>query len=321
MLNLSNNFLSKNILPILLFAFLLPPDALSQDLKFTEKDGAITLYDGHSPRFSYQKETKSLNGLYPRANYVHPLFGLNEEILTEDFPEDHLHHRGIFWTWHQLYVEDRRVADPWFCEGIEWAASALITNTSENEAFLEGVVYWLFSENPGQEHNSDTVLQELIKIRYSHKNARYYELDFDITLTPLMEEVKIGGSEDKKGYGGFSVRLKTPVELSFYGKEGAVHPEETPVEAGGWVDVKGSFTSDDAEQSGVIIMARPDEPESFQGWILRKKESMQNPAFPGREPLLLSKEKPLRFNNKLIVYRNSLSTAEIEKLFAAFLNE
>ena len=313
--------ISKNNLLCLSFALLLPLAALSQDLKFVEKDGAITLYDGHSPRFSYQKETRSLNGLYPRANYVHPLYGLNEEILTEDFPEDHLHHRGIFWTWHQLYVYNKRVADPWFCEGIEWKTDSVITYTRGNSATMESLVYWRTPQNTGPDSWPDTVLQELVKIRYSQKNARYYELDFDITLIPLVEEVKIGGSEDIKGYGGFSVRLKAPDELSFYGKEGVVVPEETPVEAGGWVDVKGSFTSEDANQSGVIMMARPDELKSFQGWILRKKESMQNPAFPGREPLLLSKEKPLRFKNKLIVYKKSLSTAEIEKLYAAFLNE
>ena len=29
------------------------------------------------------------------------------QVLTEDFPADHLHHRGIFWAWHQVYVGEK----------------------------------------------------------------------------------------------------------------------------------------------------------------------------------------------------------------------
>lgn len=46
----------------------------------------------------YQSKTKSLNGEVPRANYVHPLYDLDGHVLTEDFPKDHLHQRGIFWA-------------------------------------------------------------------------------------------------------------------------------------------------------------------------------------------------------------------------------
>jgi hypothetical protein len=31
--------------------------------------------------------------------YVHPLYGLDGEVLTDDFPADHVHHRGLYWAW------------------------------------------------------------------------------------------------------------------------------------------------------------------------------------------------------------------------------
>ena len=119
--------MKKDYLVGLCFILLLPISVLPQNLKFEEKMGVINLYNQQNPRFSYQKETKSLNGLYPRANYVHPLYGLNGEVLTEEFPEDHFHHRGIFWSLHQLYVNNKRIADRWFCEGIKRVVDSITT--------------------------------------------------------------------------------------------------------------------------------------------------------------------------------------------------
>ena len=64
----------------------------------------------------YQRMPKSLDGKYARNNYIHPLYGLDGAVLTEDFPEDHLYHRGIFWSWHQVYINGQRMGDPWLLE-------------------------------------------------------------------------------------------------------------------------------------------------------------------------------------------------------------
>src|SRR5690554_4279744 len=93
-------------------------EAFPQSLTFEKNEEGILLLENNEPRFFYQTATKSLDGKYPRANYIHPLYGLNGEVLTEDFPEDHLHHHGIFWAWHQLFAEGERVGDPWISEGI-----------------------------------------------------------------------------------------------------------------------------------------------------------------------------------------------------------
>ena len=63
----------------------------SQSLQFEEENGLIKLMDDQRHVFSYQIETKSLEGQSPRATYVHPLNDFTGNPLTEDFPEDHLH--------------------------------------------------------------------------------------------------------------------------------------------------------------------------------------------------------------------------------------
>ena len=236
-------------------------------------------------------------------------------MLTEDFPADHLHQRGIFWSWHQLYVNQSRIGDPWLCEGLTWVVDTTITKTHERSASLRSVVDWL------PDNQQVPVLRENVLIRYSKTSPDYYELDFEITLTALVEGLQIGGSEDEKGYGGFSARLKMPKDAQFFSYEGKVIPQKTPVEAGGWVNIKGSFAKGENEQTGIVIMCDPLALKAFRGWILRSGNSMQNPAFPGREPLAIPKEEPLHFKNKLIVYHHDPDHDWIEKQYRTFVDQ
>jgi hypothetical protein len=45
---------------------------------------------------------------------------VNGNILTEDFPKDHLHHRGVFWAWHQVLIGDKKMGDAWECRDFIW---------------------------------------------------------------------------------------------------------------------------------------------------------------------------------------------------------
>jgi len=50
-----------------------------------------------------------------RSCYIHPVWGLHGEVLTDDFPKDHYHHHGVFWTWPYIDLpdDDRGPYDSW----------------------------------------------------------------------------------------------------------------------------------------------------------------------------------------------------------------
>ena len=50
--------------------------------------GFLFAEDGQDVLF-YQRETKHFNAAHSRSHYVHPLYGLDGELLTEEFPSDH----------------------------------------------------------------------------------------------------------------------------------------------------------------------------------------------------------------------------------------
>lgn len=289
-----------------------PFESIGQQLMFEEQaDGWMLLEDGQ-PRYFYQTATKSKDGMYPRANYIHPLYNTDGEVITEDFPADHPHHRGIFWTWHQLWVNEQRAADPWICENIVWEVKKVKTAVNPNgSASLEATIIW-----KGTGAIKKNLIEEKLSVTYQRVSSSAYKLAFDIELKPLMKGIRLGGSEDPKGYGGFSPRIRLGDTPGFYDEDGKVMPQELPIAAGPWINLTAAGPND----PGTVIMGEPDELPAYQGWILRAKNSMQNLAFPGKEPILLDAKNPLRFRNQLLVHRG-IGRQEIIDQYRIFRNQ
>jgi hypothetical protein len=51
-----------------------------------------------------------------RCCYVHPLWAPNGVVVTDDFPKDHYHHRGVFWAWQIVRFEGKQY-DMWHLKG------------------------------------------------------------------------------------------------------------------------------------------------------------------------------------------------------------
>jgi hypothetical protein len=145
-------------------------------------------------------------------------------------------------------------------------------------------------------------------------------IDFEIALRALAPGIRIGGSEDPKGYGGFSVRVRMPDGLVFTGEKGPVIPEELQVAAGPWVDLSAPYGAD-GETSGVTILVHPDNPGFPQPWILRQKGSMQNPVFPGREAVEVPTDDPLVLRYRLVVHRGGARSADMERWQAEYAGQ
>lgn len=306
----------KQILFILLY--LSSACSYSQSLTFEKtNEGAWIREDGEKVLF-YQSKTKSKDGQYPRANYIHPLYGVDGFELTEDFPKDHLHHHGIFWAWHQLYIGEKKIGDAWVSEDFEWDVQEVKQGVAKDGLIsFSAKTFWkspLWKDSNGK---LKSFLEENIKVIVHAKSNNYRVIDFEISLLALEPDLKIGGSDDKKGYGGFSVRMKMPEDIKFNSSIGEVTPLVEAVSAGPWIDVSGSLAKDGGN-AGIVIICHPDNPMFPEQWILRKKGSMQNPAWPGREPVLISDKTETVLKYRLVVYKGELTSKEINGIFESY---
>jgi len=281
-------------------------------VEIVEQEGGFLFRECDRDIMFYQREPKSIAGEYTRCNYIHPLYGLDGEVLTEDFPADHLHHRGIFWAWHQLYRDDRRLGDGWSIDRIAWRVQEVrIFQTRDRSATLSANVTW---HSPVQ---APPVVLERTLITVHPSTARSQAIDFQIHLLALEENVRLGGSDDEKGYGGFSLRIRLPEDTRFIGPDGEVVPQNTPVSACPWLDVMATF-SPGADRSGVAVLIHPQTPGYPQPWILRRKGSMQNPVFPGRQPVLLSREQPLVLRYRILLHRGGGDAETMQRAWRCY---
>ncbi len=281
-------------------------------LKAEITPGGITVTESGKSLLHYQLRTKSLDGAWPRANYIHPLHDLDGDVITEDFPDDHGHHRGIFWAWHQVWVDDQKVGDAWVCKDFLWdVQSQGVEYGTDGRLRLIANVQWKSSQLSDQAGEMVPIVAEqtMITVHPAHNDHRL--LDFKISLTALLQNVRIGGSEDVKGYGGFSPRIKLSQDQKFVGHEGDVEPQKTAVEAGPWIDIS------DGKQ-GVAILSHPSNPGYPEPWILRAGRSMQNAQYPGADAVEISPKTPTILRYRLVIHRGSVEQAKIPELFADF---
>ena len=273
------------------------------------------LQEAGRPVLFYQLSPQSLDGKYERSNYVHPLHGLDGEILTEDFPADHYHHRGVFWTWHQVVIGDVRAGDPWLAQRFSWQV--------QEEAVLptgDGVRVVQRWFSPDFAEGGEPILEETAEIRAHPEEDGARLVDFDIRLNALQEGVRLGGSEDAKGYGGFSLRVKLPDDLHFSAAAGVIEPAPLAIDAGDWVDFSGSFGPSPGATSGVAILVHPSSQGYPQRWVLRgpATPSMQNPVWPGAHAVPLDLGQAVRLRYRLVVHRGDASGVDLGALSQAY---
>ena len=167
---------------------------------------------------------------------------------------------------------------------------------------------------------SEAIVREHTRITVYQSTSQSRIIDFDIQLFALKDSLKIGGSDDEKGYGGFCLRLKLPEDISFVSGDTELTPLETAVHAGPWMNFTGSFDGKDSGKIGIAVFCDNSNPGRLQEWILRKKGSMQNIVYPGRTPVALSKN-GLRLRYRLVIHDTNIERSDLENLYQEYIRK
>lgn len=282
---------------------------------FEKTEQGVELSENGHPVFFYQKEPKSLDGEYICNNYLHPLYNLNGEIITEEFPADHPYHRGVFWAWHQIYVQGESIGDGWIMKNIEQNVTELKTSADRNSAKLKAEVLW---KSPNFENGKPFISEQTsIIVHPIEDNVR--KIDFTIALKALVPNVEVGGSDDEKGYGGLCIRVKLPADITFTSQNKNITPQNESVNAGPWMDFSGTFI-EKSELNGVSILCHPKTPNYPAPWILRSKTSMQNIVFPGRQRIEVPVNEPLVLHYRLIIHNGGANSIELDNFQSEYEN-
>jgi hypothetical protein len=304
----------KTFLMVILSALIMDtgftPDTRKTTYKFTVNDQGILLTENNRPVFFYQQKNKILAGRYKVSNYLHPLFSLAGDTLTEESPRtDHPYHRGIYWAWHQHVIDNRSIGEGWTMESISYNVVNVRKKVTGSYAQLEPTVLWRSS----QYQDGRPYIEEKTKITVHPSESDIRKIDFEISLRALVPGVQLGGANDEKGYGGFCQRVKLPDGLIFTSSNGTVTPQNTQIKAGPWMDLSGAYGKN-GSINGLTILCHPSTPNYPAPWILRQKFSMQNIVFPGRELIVIPMDKPVVLRYRLIIHNGNATSVDLPGL-------
>jgi hypothetical protein len=263
----------------------------------TEK--SLELAEGARPVWVFNHGVISREGVAPRYNrsdYFHPLYGLSGEVLTDDFPKDHYHHRGLFWAWTTVLVAgaEGQKFESWIPNNFNYVFERWLCREAGSVAAVLG------AEFSWQTGDRKTVREEWITTVYPETPAGRV-MDFEIVWTALKDAVTVKG-EPKKGYGGFSIRYaprkdKSTVITTSEGNS----PKDLEAGKIAWADLSGLFEGA-KEPSGAAIFVDPAHPGAPLTWLTRHYGFLC-PEYPGLGAMTLEPDRPVRVAYRVWIHK------------------
>lgn len=235
-----------------------------------------------------------------RSTYVHPLYGLDGEVLTDDFPRDHYHHRGLFWAWPHVVV-DGVDYDLWMLRGVQQRFERWQEQTAnEDKAVLAVENGWYVGEK--------RIVKEEVRFSISAASHDERTIDVRLTLTALDLPVTLVGAEGK-GYGGLSLRFAPRKETAIATEYGP-QKDDANLTRLAWADLSAVFKGT-KQPSGVAIVVGSGHGKQPPRWITRGYGFL-GVGWPEAPNATLTRGAPIAMAYRLVVHRGAVDAERLK---------
>jgi hypothetical protein len=279
-------------------------------LAFAEDAAAATLtvMDGARPVLTYrygENLPAGLDAKQTRSCYIHPLYSLDGEPLTADFPADHLHHHGLFWAWPVVEVRGARSSN-W--EPAEPSLRQHFVRWVSREADQQGARLvvaniWELAEN-------ETVLEETVALTVHPVSALGRAIDVEIVLGPVGGPLELRGAPaDNKGYGGLCFRGAPLLDRAMLTTDEGPLAEDSTGRPFRWVDLS-------TAELGIAVFVHPGHPDRPVAWLARNSYAgVLNPSWPGLAGATLAADKAVTLRYRIYVHRGDAEAAWVGEAY------
>jgi len=272
----------------------------------------LTVMDESVPVLTYRYGDQfppGQDGRQVRSCYIHPLYSLDGEPLTSDFPADHLHHHGLFWTWPFVRV---RGVDTQTWHPAEPSLRQHFVKWAKREATGAGAR--LVVENRWRLGEAEDVAEETVSLFIHRASLIGRAIDVEVVIRPVGGPLELrGASEDNKGYGGLCFRGAPLL------KDAVMTTDEGPLEADStgrpfrWADLS-------TPSLGVAVFVSPDHPGYHLAWLIRNSYAgVINPCWPGLAGATVPSDTPVSLRYRIYVHRGDAAAGRVKEAFEAYL--
>jgi hypothetical protein len=274
-------------------------------------DRSLGLWEGDQPVLVYNHGIIQKEGVpadRARSTYVHPLYGLDGEVLTDDFPKDHYHHRGLFWAWPHIKTGGKEY-DLWLLKGVEQRFERWLAQESGPPALLKIQNGWYAGDKK--------LLQEEVSLRVHPATRDSRTLDLEFVFTPIDQATTLAGAEGKS-CGGLTLRFapRTNTVITTPLGNGA---EDLPMTHLPWADLSARFAGT-PEPSGAAIFVPPSHPDFPPMWLTRHYGVLCL-GWPGINAQTFPPGNPIRLQYRVWIHRGSADFQRLEKAYSDYQTE
>jgi hypothetical protein len=279
-------------------------------------DKSLKLSDGPSPVLVYnhglitREDVPENDARRTRGCYVHPVWGLNGEVLTDDFPRDHYHHHGIFWTWPHVKIEGQEY-DLWADRGVKQRFVGWLSKEAGPVAGVIGVENgWFVGEAK--------VMIERVWIRAYKPAGDSRPIDLEFAWIPVDKPITLWGAPNKS-YGGLTMRFAPPARKgpkTVITVPSGPTTEDLPDTPLPWADFTSQF-GDCMTRSGAAVFVAPNHPDYPPTWLTRYYGPLCV-GWPGVNPKTFEPGKPIRLSYRVWIHKQAAETVEIQRAYDAY---
>lgn len=275
------------------------------------EDKYLQLFEDGKPVFVYNFGVMSREGVPEDRNrscYVHPIWGLDGEILTDDFPRDHYHHRGLWWSWPAVIIDGKKT-DLWGIEGIKAKFEKWLYHET-------GPVCALLGIQNGWYIGSQRVVEETVEIVTYRAGEVGRALDVALSFKALEKPVTLEGqAEQAKGYGGLYFRVSPGTHKVITADGGALTGDSNLMRMP-WADYSGIWNGND-RMSGSAIFVPPAHPDFPPGWTIRYY-GVNGVAWPGGKSYTIEPGDSLRLSYRIWLHRGDVREGRVAEAYNAY---
>ncbi len=282
---------------------------------FTFKDvskASLQLLDDGKPVMTYNygpitgEKVPKTDSRRIRAGYVHPVWGLDGEVLTDDFPKDHYHHHGIFWAWPHVGIDGKEY-DLWQYKGIEERFVTWLHRETGSEAAVLAV------ENGWFVGDRKVMIERVWMWSFPAADGGR-AIDFELTWIPVDNAITLRGAEGKS-YGGLNFRFAPRKDTLITVPSGPAKEDlpDTPLK---WADLSAKFPGAPGP-SGAAVFIDPGHPDYPPTWLTRHY-GILCVGWPGVKSRTFEPGKTIRMDDRVWIHRGIVDTAHLGQRYSAY---
>ncbi len=236
-------------------------------------EGRLELSERGKPALVYNYGPQLMEGAPEnrrRCCYLFPVYTPSGVSMLDDFPQDHPHHRGLFWAWPVVEVAGKPY-DLWMNMTVKDREPVRpVTSAGAGEARLEAQSIWEIDGKP--------VVRENLRLRVLPAQGAAREFEVELSWQAVAAPVTLRGSrEAAKSYGGFSARF-APREGTVLRADGETLQKDEDLTPRRWAELEGVYGG---RKAVLRITPDPNDQGTPYQWCLRQY-GFVGASFPGK---------------------------------------